>query len=164
MSEDPLVETASQRLDFIYSKADALVKRWFPDLTDPKERRIAVLATMKDLVALVQIEAAVAPGGGAYPPEAKSALGIPKIDLGELDAAPWLTFQTKEPAKPGRAAWMKNPVHFTSFDAPPVILELVNALKKSPDGKLVLGDMIYSFSGKGDVKDHFISRKPVKVK
>ena len=158
MSQDPLVESASQRLDIIFSKADALVKRWFPDLKDQQDRRITLLATMKDMIALMQIEAAVPPP--SFPPEVMSAQGIPKIDLGELDAAPWLTYQTKEPAKPGKAAWMKNPVHFTEFEAPPVVLELVEALKHTPKERLQLGDVEYFFSGEGK----FISRRPVKVK
>ena len=93
-------------------------------------------------------------------PEAKS-LGIPKIDLAELDACGWQTYQ-KEPAQPGQTAWIKNPVYFTQFEAAPALLELVKALERTEDRKLVLGDMEYGFSGKNDVKDHFISRKPAK--
>lgn len=96
-----------------------------------------------------------------YPPEAMSALGIPNIDIAELDACEWQTYK-KEPAKPGQAAWIKNPAYFTQFEAPPVLLELVEALKRTKDEKLVLGDMTYSFSGKGDMKDAFVSRKPAK--
>jgi hypothetical protein len=44
-----------------------------------------------------------------------------------------------------------------------VLLQLAKALKRNPDEKLVLGDMEYSFSGKGDMAKHFISRKPVKM-
>lgn len=85
---------------------------------------------------------------------------IPHIDLAELDACPWQTYRTKEPAKPGQTAWIKNPVEFTSWKDPPnVLLQLVKALKRSPDEKLVLGKMEYSFSGD---KKQFIGRKPVK--
>jgi len=88
---------------------------------------------------------------------------IPQVDIGELNACEWLTFK-KEPAKPGQAAWVKNPVEFTSWTNPPnVLLQLVKAMKRSPDEKLVLGDMEYSFSGKGEMAKHFISRKPVKT-
>lgn len=88
---------------------------------------------------------------------------IPQIDIGELNACEWLTFK-KEPAKPGQAAWIKNPVEFTSWANPPnVLLQLVKAMKRSPDEKLVLGDMEYSFSGTGDMKNHFISRRPIKT-
>jgi hypothetical protein len=88
---------------------------------------------------------------------------IPQIDIGELNACEWLTFK-KEPAKPGQAAWVKNPIEFTSWTNPPnVLLQLAKAMKRSTDEKLVLGDMEYSFSGKGDMKNHFISRKPVKT-
>lgn len=89
---------------------------------------------------------------------------IPKLDLAELDASPWLSYKTKEPAAPSKPAWMKNPVYFTQFEPPQVVFELVKALKRTPDEKLVLGDCEYSFSGKGDMEDHFISRRPVKVK
>lgn len=85
---------------------------------------------------------------------------IPNIDLAELDAAPWTTYRTKTPAKPGSAAWIKNPVHFTQFEAPSVVLELVKALQHTPEKKLTLGDMEYFFSG----EEKFISRRPVKVK
>jgi len=88
---------------------------------------------------------------------------IPQVDIGELNDCEWLTFK-KEPAKPGQAAWVKNPIEFTTWANPPnVLLQLAKALKRSQDEKLVLGDMEYSFSGKGDMKNHFISRKPVKA-
>jgi hypothetical protein len=88
---------------------------------------------------------------------------IPQVDIGELNDCEWLTFK-KEPAKQGQAAWVKNPIEFTTWANPPnVLLQLAKALKRSPDEKLVLGDMEYSFSGKGDMKNHFISRKPVKT-
>jgi len=88
---------------------------------------------------------------------------IPQVDIGELNACEWLTFK-KEPAKPGQAAWVKNPVEFTNWQNPPnVLLELVKAMKRSPDEKLVLGDMEYSFSGKGETVKHFISRRPLKT-
>lgn len=91
------------------------------------------------------------------------ATGIPQVDIDELNACEWLTFK-KEPAKPGQAAWVKNPIEFTNWANPPnVLLQLAKALKRGPDEKLVLGDMEYSFSGKGDMKNHFISRRPVKT-
>jgi hypothetical protein len=91
------------------------------------------------------------------------ATGIPQVDIDELNACEWLTFK-KEPAKPGQAAWVKNPIEFTNWANPPnVLLQLAKALKRNPDEKLVLGDMEYSFSGKGDMAKHFISRKPVKT-
>jgi hypothetical protein len=86
---------------------------------------------------------------------------IPQVDIGELNACEWVTFKTKQPAKPGQAAWIKNPVEFTSWTNPPnVLLELVKAMKRSSDEKLVLGDMKYVFSGD---KKQFIQRKPVKT-
>lgn len=91
-------------------------------------------------------------------------MAVPRIDLGDLDKAGWLTYHTKTPAEPGTPAWLKNPTYFTGWDAPPVVMELVKALKRTPGEKLVLGDCEYSFSGKGDMKNHFIIRRPVKVK
>lgn len=89
---------------------------------------------------------------------------IPRIDIAELNACGWQTYK-KEPAKPSQAAWVKNPVEFTSWkDSPKVLTQLVKALRRTKEQKLILGDMEYSFSGKDDMKDHFISRKPVKVK
>lgn len=88
---------------------------------------------------------------------------IPQIDIGELNACEWQTFK-KEPARPGQAAWVKNPIAFSSWKDPPnVLLQLVKAMKRSPDEKLVLGDMEYSYSGKGDMAKHFISRRPTKT-
>ena len=85
---------------------------------------------------------------------------IPHIDLSELDAAPWTTYHTKEPAEPGKAAWLKNPAHFQQFEPPKVVFELVRALQHSPNKQLQLGDMEYFFSG----EEKFISRRPKKVK
>ncbi|NVM57278.1 MAG: hypothetical protein HWN51_04075, partial [Desulfobacterales bacterium] len=73
-----------------------------------------------------------------YPSEAVGALGVPKIDIAVLDACGWQTYK-KEPAKVGQAAWIKNPVYFTQFEAPPALLELVKALERTEDRKLVLG-------------------------
>lgn len=84
---------------------------------------------------------------------------MPNIDTAELDAAPWLTYNTKTPAEPGHAAWLKNPVHFQQFEPPKVIYELVKGLQHSPDHTLQLGDMEYFFSG----EDKFIGRRPKKV-
>lgn len=90
-----------------------------------------------------------------------STAEIPQIDIGELNAAPWLTYKTKEPAKSSDSpAWVKNPVQFTSWKDPPnVLLQLVKALKRSKDHKLQLGTCEYSFSG----EEKFISRKPIKT-
>jgi len=86
---------------------------------------------------------------------------IPQIDMAELNECLWVTFKDKQPAKPGHAAWIKNPVEFTSWkDMPKVLLELVKIMKRDPDQKLVLGDMEYVFSGD---KKQFIQRKPVKM-
>jgi hypothetical protein len=101
------------------------------------------------------------------PPESKAPKprreDIPHIDIGELNECEWQTYK-KEPAKLGQAAWIKNPVEFTSWkDAPNVLMQLSKAISRSPDGKLVLGDMEYAFSGKGEMEKHFISRTPVKT-
>ena len=87
---------------------------------------------------------------------------VPDIDIAELDKCPWTTYQDKQPAKPGQAAWVRNPGLTNWKDAPAVLFTLVNALNMASDHKLVLGEMEYAFSGKDDVKDHFVSRKPVK--
>lgn len=89
------------------------------------------------------------------------SIDVPDIDLAELDKCPWTTYQTKEPAKPNQAAWVKNPEEFKDWkDAPNMLFTLVKALKKSPDKKLTLGTMTYELSGKDEMKNHFISRKP----
>ena len=92
------------------------------------------------------------------PPETRSATGIPKIDIADLNAAGWTSYDTKKPAKEGEAAWIKNPAHFTSFEAPQVIFELVKAMTRSKGERLVLGDMEYFFSG----EKKFLSRRPAK--
>ncbi len=86
-------------------------------------------------------------------------VNIPEIDLAELDECPWLTYK-KNPAGPGKAAWIKNPAHFEHFDAPKVLWELVKAMEGEKDHKLVLGDMEYVFGGK---EGQFINRKPTKM-
>jgi len=85
-----------------------------------------------------------------------SVENIPDLDLAELEAAGWQTWQ-KNPCKPGQAGWVKNPVEFTSWKNPPqVLLRLVKAIHKTADKKLVLGDLEYF------LKSKFINRKPVK--
>ena len=84
---------------------------------------------------------------------------FPKLDPADLDALPWLTYQTKEPAEPGKAGWIKNPAYFSNFFEP-AAAELSKALTRA-GGKLELGEHIYQFSGK---EKQFISRKPVKRK
>lgn len=42
---------------------------------------------------------------------------IPRVDIAELNDCGWQTFK-KEPAKPGQAAWIRNPVQFTSWENP----------------------------------------------
>lgn len=92
------------------------------------------------------------------PPETRSALGIPKIDIADLNAADWTSYATKKEAKDGEAGWLKNPAHFTSYEPPQVVFELVKALTKSKGHRLVLGDMEYFFSG----EKKFLSRRPAK--
>jgi len=83
---------------------------------------------------------------------------IPQIDLAELDDADWISYATKKRAKPGEAAWLKNPEQFQNVSAPPVINELLAALKRCSTKRLPLGDMEYFLSGEGK----FISRNPAK--
>ncbi len=82
---------------------------------------------------------------------------IPKLDLANLDTLPWTTYRTKELAEPGHTGWIKNPRNFSDFDNP-VAADLANALTRS-DGKLELGEYVYSLSGK---EKQFINRKPIK--
>lgn len=92
------------------------------------------------------------------PPEAMSATGIPRIDLADLDAAPWTSYRTKEVAEPGEPAWVKNPAYFETAELPQVIIELQKALNKTENKRLRLGDMEYFLSGEGK----FITRRPAK--
>jgi hypothetical protein len=105
---------------------------------------------------LNEILAALAPEEAA--PGPVSVTGIPKIDLAELATSGWTSYKTKQPAEVHEAAWIKNPVYFTKFEAPQAIYELVKALKKAKDHQLQLGDMDYFFSG----EEKFIARRPVK--
>jgi hypothetical protein len=123
---------------------------------------VEVNSDVRDIVEKAKAEAEQLERSWLAEPPLPSA-EIPQIDIAELNACEWLTFK-KEPAKPGQAAWVKNPIEFTNWANPPnVLLQLAKTLKRSPDEKLVLGDMEYSFSGKGDMAKHFISRKPVKT-
>ena len=122
-----------------------------------KDRLVkVVLAVRNGLTQTVQqlneiLEELAPPGTGA-PGD------IPEIDLAELEAAGWTSYQTKEAVQPGDAGWVKHPAHFTSYEAPPVILELVKALDRTKNKRLQLGDMEYFFSGEGK----FLSRRPAK--
>lgn len=101
---------------------------------------------------------------GAPPNTTVDVGDIPDIDIGELDACGWQTFKRK-PAKPGQPAWIRNPVQFINWENPPqVLLELVKAIKRTREQKIVLGDMEYVLSGKKEDPERFINRKPVKVK
>ncbi len=86
-------------------------------------------------------------------------VNIPEIDLAELDECPWQTYQ-KNPAGPGKVAWIKNPAHFERFEAPKVLWELVKAMESDRGQALVIGDMQYSFGGD---KGQFINRKTAKA-
>jgi len=155
VSFDPLVEAVTQRLDLIYSKADALVKGWFPDLTDSHDRRITVLAVIKQLVALMQIETGVAP-----PPQPAPTSTIPDLDTADIDALVWTAYKTKQKAEPGQAAWtFSDPERHDLPKNRKTVEELVEAIKRSKNERLRLGDMEYSFSGN---EKQFISRRPVK--
>jgi hypothetical protein len=92
---------------------------------------------------------------------AMPSVDVPHVDIAELEKCPWTTYSDKKPASPGQAAWVRNPELTNWKDAPAVLFTLVKALNRLPDRKLVLGEMEYAFSGKDDVKDHFVSRKPV---
>lgn len=96
-------------------------------------------------------------------PEAIMPSDIPRIDPTELDDCGWQTFQ-KQPAKLGVAAWIRNPVYFTSWQHPPqALIELVKALKRTDNGELTIGDMKYCYGGPQDKPEQFIHRKPVKT-
>jgi hypothetical protein len=83
------------------------------------------------------------------------ATKIPQLDTAELDALPWKT-RDREPAKHGQFAWLFGPGSQSGTEKGAE--KLVEAIKASKDGKLVIGDMEYTL-----VKDEaFIQRKPVK--
>ena len=78
---------------------------------------------------------------------------IPALDLGEIDALPWKTFQTKEPAKPKEHAWLL----WKRIGG--VAHDLHAAIKRTEEKKLTLGLCEYSLSGTDDA---FINRHPLK--
>jgi len=157
VSLDPLVEAVTQRLDLIYSKADALVKDWFPDLTDSHDRRITILAVIKQLVTLMQIEA-----GSVTPTKPPETPVIPAVDTADIDALVWTTYKTKQKAEPGQAAWtFSDPERHDNPDHKRTVKELVKAIKGSENQRFRIGDMEYSFSGN---EKQFISRRPIRRK
>jgi len=88
---------------------------------------------------------------------------IPKIDLAELAALPWTSYQTKQtctsPSEPG---WIMNDASRLSQETQGYTFdELVKAIEGSK-GKIQLGDMEYRFSGPKDDKKLFISRRSVR--
>ena len=86
---------------------------------------------------------------------------IPKLDLAQLEELPWSTYRTKVRAKPGDAAWTKNPEHFKGILEGPartLAVELAKAIKTA-EGKLKLGEYEFTLSGEDD---RFIGRRPVK--
>lgn len=88
------------------------------------------------------------------------AAEIPQIDIAELDALDWTRYKKpQQKATPEEPAWIKNPVEFTSWKNPPqALLQLVKALKRAPNEKLVLGNWEYGFSG----ENKFVSRNKKK--
>jgi len=94
----------------------------------------------------------------AKPPEKPE--WIPKLDIAEINALVWTTYKTKERAQPGQAAWcFADPERHDNPEHRPIVQELVKAIEASKDGKLELGDMVYTFSGS---ENQFISRRPLK--
>ncbi|MFX0199459.1 MAG: hypothetical protein ACFFCW_25335 [Candidatus Hodarchaeota archaeon] len=94
--------------------------------------------------------------------ESKEAIeAIPRIDLAELEEVPFVKWQKDAqgnhiPAGKGEPGWTMNPAYFSSVEASPALLELIKAIQKA-DGKLELGEYLFSFSGD---KDQFINRRP----
>lgn len=83
------------------------------------------------------------------------ATKIPQLDIAEINALPWKN-RSREPAKPSEFAWLFGPGSQSGTEKGAE--KLVEAIKASKDGKLVLGDMEYTL-----VKNEaFIQRKPVK--
>ena len=86
---------------------------------------------------------------------------IPKLDLAQIEELPWTTYHTKIRARPGDAAWTKNPTYFKNIKDEParsLAIELAEAIKAA-EGKLQLGEYEFTLSGEDD---RFISRRPVK--
>lgn len=87
---------------------------------------------------------------------------IPQLDIGEINDLVWTTYKTKEKAKPEQAAWtFRDATRHSNLDHRKIVNELVKAIKASPNERLQLGDMEFSFSGK---EKQFISRRPVRQK
>ena len=91
----------------------------------------------------------------------KVKAAIPKLDLAQLEELPWSTYRTKVRAKPGDAAWTKNPEYFKGILEGPartLAVDLAKAIKTA-EGKLKLGEYEFTLSGEDD---RFIGRRPVK--
>jgi hypothetical protein len=83
------------------------------------------------------------------------AAGIPTLDQAYLDGLPWKK-RSKEPAKPSEFAWLFGPQ--SNYGTEQGAEKLAEALQKTRDKKLTIGEMEYSL-----VKDAtFIQRAPVK--
>lgn len=79
---------------------------------------------------------------------------IPKLDIAEINALPWVSYKTKQAVSSSEeAGWI--------FSNSKGAEELVKAIRKAKGGKLELGTMLYQFSGDNN---QFISRRPVKQK
>jgi hypothetical protein len=114
------------------------------------ELEVEVNSDVKDIVEKARVEAEQIVQSWLAEPVLPTA-GIPQIDTAELNMLPWTNYQTKQPAKEGQAGWI--------FANTKGAEELVKALNRSSDKKLVIGDCEYSFSG----KEKFVSRKPIKA-
>lgn len=80
---------------------------------------------------------------------------MPRLDIAEIEKLPWKK-KVGEPAKPNGFGWLFGPGSRDGIEKGAV--ELVQAIRATKDGKLVLGDMEYSI-----VKDGaFVQRKPKK--
>jgi len=76
---------------------------------------------------------------------AKEVKTIPKIDVESL---PWVSYRTKQPAKPGEAGWI-----FTTTEGAEALVRLIQEGK----GRVKLGAYEFRFSGN---ENQFISRRP----
>lgn len=126
-----------------------------------ENRQLAVILALRNGYALIvqelnKVLGEMAPPGAGGPPAVSE--DVPEIDLGELATAGWTSYKTKQPAEASEPAWIKNPAHFTTFEPPQVIYELVKALEASKGHRLQLGDMEYFYSG----EKKFLSRRPAK--
>jgi len=81
----------------------------------------------------------------------------PSLDVAEVQGLPWVSYKTKKTCmRPDESGWILSDPARHEGENRRVVEELCMAIERTPNKRLVLGDMEHSLSGK---EGQFISRR-----